>query len=96
MTDMSTEFSLEQFETLVASRDYEAAHETLIALINTFIANRSRLPGVDLAFADPTRPASDEAALALQRIADAILHPPKPAPALRRAFKRRRQLFGRA
>jgi len=69
---MSTEFSLEQFETLVASRDYEAAHETLIALINTFIANRSRLPGVDLAFADPTRPASDEAALALQRIADAI------------------------
>ncbi len=31
-----------------------------------------------------------------QRIADAILHPPKPAPALRRAFKRRRELFGRA
>jgi uncharacterized protein (DUF1778 family) len=31
-----------------------------------------------------------------RRIADAILHPPKPAPALRRAFKRRRQLFGSA
>jgi uncharacterized protein (DUF1778 family) len=29
-------------------------------------------------------------------IADGILHPPKPAPALRRAFKRRRELFGRA
>jgi glycosyltransferase involved in cell wall biosynthesis len=41
-------------------------------LINTFISNRSRLPGVDLAFADPTRPASVEAASTLQRIADAI------------------------
>ncbi|MEM5340080.1 adhesin [Paraburkholderia azotifigens] len=69
---MSTEFSLEQFETLVASRDYAAAHEALVVLINTFISNRSRLPGVDLAFADPTRPASEEAASTLQRIADAI------------------------
>jgi uncharacterized protein (DUF1778 family) len=31
-----------------------------------------------------------------RRIADAILNPPKPAPALRRAFKRRRELFGSA
>jgi uncharacterized protein (DUF1778 family) len=31
-----------------------------------------------------------------RRIAEAILNPPKPAPALRRAFKRRRQLFGPA
>ena len=30
-----------------------------------------------------------------RRIAEAILHPPAPAPALRRAFKRRRELFGR-
>lgn len=30
------------------------------------------------------------------RIAEAILNPPKPAPALRRAFRRRRELFGRA
>lgn len=29
-----------------------------------------------------------------RRIAEAILHPPNPAPALRRAFKRRRELFG--
>jgi uncharacterized protein (DUF1778 family) len=29
-----------------------------------------------------------------RQIADAILNPPKPVPALRRAFKRRRQLFG--
>jgi uncharacterized protein (DUF1778 family) len=29
-----------------------------------------------------------------RRIAEAILNPPKRAPALRRAFKRRRQLFG--
>lgn len=72
MNDMSTEFSLDQFETLVASRDYDAAHEALVVLINTFISNRSRLPGIDLAFADPTRPASEEAALTLQRIADAI------------------------
>ncbi|WP_239482957.1 hypothetical protein [Paraburkholderia sp. C35] len=69
---MSTEFSLEQFETLVLARDFEAAHEALITLINTFISNRSRLPGVDLAFADPTRAPSDEAAVVLQRIADAI------------------------
>ncbi len=69
---MSTEFSLDRFETLVASRDYEAAHDALIDLINTFIANRSRLPGVDLAFADPTRAASEDAASTLQRIADAI------------------------
>jgi len=31
-----------------------------------------------------------------RRIADAILNPPEPAPALRRAFKRRRNLFGAA
>jgi uncharacterized protein (DUF1778 family) len=29
-----------------------------------------------------------------RQIAEAILHPPQPAPALRRAFKRRRELFG--
>ncbi|ACC71367.1 adhesin [Paraburkholderia phymatum] len=69
---MSPEFSLEQFESLVASRDYETAHEALVGLINTFISNRSRLPGVDLAFADPTRPASKEGTSTLQRIADAI------------------------
>ncbi|SEI83694.1 adhesin [Paraburkholderia diazotrophica] len=69
---MSTEFSLDQFEALVASRDYDAAHEALIVLINTLISNRSRLPGVDLAFADPMRPASNEAAATLQRIADAL------------------------
>jgi uncharacterized protein (DUF1778 family) len=31
-----------------------------------------------------------------QQIADAILKPPDPAPALRRAFERRHKLFGRA
>ena len=31
-----------------------------------------------------------------RQIAEAILNPPKPAPALRRAFKRRRALFGPA
>ena len=31
-----------------------------------------------------------------RRIAEAILKPPAPARALRRAFKRRRELFGRA
>ena len=31
-----------------------------------------------------------------RRIAEAILSPPDPAPALRRAFKRRRKLFGLA
>ena len=31
-----------------------------------------------------------------RRIAEAILDPPKPAPALRRAFKRHRELFGSA
>ena len=28
-----------------------------------------------------------------RQIAEALLNPPKPAPALRKAFKRRRQLF---
>ncbi|SIT40333.1 putative adhesin processing HmwC-like protein [Paraburkholderia piptadeniae] len=69
---MSTEYSLDQFEALVASRDYDAAHEALIVLINTLISNRSRLPGVDLAFADPMLPTSKEAAATLQRIADAL------------------------
>ena len=31
-----------------------------------------------------------------RQIAEAILNPPDPAPALRRAFKRRRDLFGSA
>ena len=31
-----------------------------------------------------------------RQIAEAILHPPDPTPALRRAFKRRRELFGTA
>lgn len=31
-----------------------------------------------------------------RQIAEAILNPPAPAPALRRAFKRRRELFGSA
>jgi uncharacterized protein (DUF1778 family) len=31
-----------------------------------------------------------------RQIAEAILRPPAPVPALRRAFKRRRELFGRA
>ncbi len=30
------------------------------------------------------------------RLAEALLHPPAPTPALRRAFKRRRQLLGAA
>jgi uncharacterized protein (DUF1778 family) len=29
-----------------------------------------------------------------RQIAEAILNPPRPTPALRRAFKRRRELFG--
>jgi uncharacterized protein (DUF1778 family) len=31
-----------------------------------------------------------------RQIAEAILNPPDPAPALRRAFRRRRELFGSA
>jgi uncharacterized protein (DUF1778 family) len=31
-----------------------------------------------------------------RQIAEAILNPPRPTPALRRAFKRRRELFGSA
>jgi uncharacterized protein (DUF1778 family) len=31
-----------------------------------------------------------------RRIAEAILNPPEPAPALRRAFERRRELLGSA
>jgi uncharacterized protein (DUF1778 family) len=31
-----------------------------------------------------------------RQIAEAILNPPEPAPALRRAFKRRKKLFGSA
>jgi uncharacterized protein (DUF1778 family) len=30
-----------------------------------------------------------------RRVAEAILHPPEPTPALRRAFERRRKLFGK-
>jgi len=29
-----------------------------------------------------------------RQIVEALLHPPKPAPALRRAFRRRRELLG--
>jgi len=29
-------------------------------------------------------------------VAEAILNPPKPTPSLRRAFRRRRELFGKA
>jgi len=69
---MSTEFSLDRFESLVDARDYDNAHEELIVLINTLISNKSRLPGVTLAFADPTRPTDALAADTLQRIADAV------------------------
>ncbi len=31
-----------------------------------------------------------------RQIAEAVLNPPRPTPALRRAFKRRRELFGSA
>jgi len=70
--DMSTEFSLDRFESLVSARDHDAANEELIVLFNTLASNRSRLPGVELALADPTRPASEEGARTLQRITDAI------------------------
>ncbi|MBN3763356.1 adhesin [Burkholderia sp. Ac-20365] len=69
---MSSEFSLERFESLVAGRDCDAAHEELIVLLNTFISKRGRLPGVQLAFANPTIAPSEEGTHTLQRIADAI------------------------
>jgi hypothetical protein len=41
---MSTEFSLDRLESLVAARDHDAANEELIVLFNTLASNRSRLP----------------------------------------------------
>lgn len=72
IADMSTEFSLDRFESLVDARDYDNAHEALIVLINTLMSNRSKLPGVALAYADPTKQTDASGIDTLQRIADAI------------------------
>src|ERR1700761_6349405 len=72
IADMSTEFSLDRFESLVDARDYDNAHEALIVLINTLMSNRSKLPGVALAYADPTKQTDASGIDTLQRIADTI------------------------
>jgi hypothetical protein len=71
-TAMSTQFSLDRFESQVHAGDYDAAHEEFAALLDTLRQNRGGL-GIERFAKNRPNPADDEAARqTLQRIADAF------------------------
>jgi hypothetical protein len=67
---MSTEFSLDRFESQIQSRDYDAAHEEFSALLKTFSEKRGTLGSERFARSDPDSPSHEESRRTLQRIAD--------------------------
>ncbi|WP_345813189.1 adhesin [Paraburkholderia sp. PREW-6R] len=69
---MSTPFSLDRLESLVQSRDYDAAHAEVVSLLDTLIDRRGTLPDDKLARIAPNEPADAQSQQTLQRIADAL------------------------
>ncbi|WNC93654.1 adhesin [Paraburkholderia sp. FT54] len=67
---MSTEFSLDRFESQIQSRDYDAAHEEFSALLKTLSEKRGTLGSERFARSDPDSPSHEESRRTLQRIAD--------------------------
>ncbi|REG51924.1 hypothetical protein B0G80_8437 [Paraburkholderia sp. BL6669N2] len=67
---MSTEFSLERFESQIQSRDYDAAHEEFCTLLKTLSGKRGRLGAEPFARTTPNSPDDEKSLDTLQRIAD--------------------------
>jgi hypothetical protein len=67
---MSTEFSLDRFESQIQSRDYDAAHEEFCALLKTLCEKRGTLGGERFARSSPNSPGDEASQRTLQRIAD--------------------------
>ena len=67
---MSTEFSLERFESQIQSHDYDAAHEEFNTLLKTLSESRGTLGSECFARTIPDAPEHEESQRTLQRIAD--------------------------
>ncbi|MFM0057253.1 adhesin [Paraburkholderia phytofirmans] len=67
---MSTEFSLDRFESQIQSRDYDAAHEEFCTLLKTLSGKRGRLGAEHFARSVPNSPSDEKSRDTLQRIAD--------------------------
>ncbi|ACD18780.1 adhesin [Paraburkholderia phytofirmans] len=67
---MSTEFSLDRFESQIQSRDYDAAHEEFCTLLRTLSDKRGRLGAEHFARSTPNAPSDEKSRDTLQRIAD--------------------------
>jgi hypothetical protein len=67
---MSTEFSLERFESQIQSHDYDAAHEEFNTLLKTLSESRGTLGTECFARTIPDAPEHEESQRTLQRIAD--------------------------
>ncbi|MFM0252578.1 adhesin [Paraburkholderia sediminicola] len=67
---MSTEFSLDRFESQIQSRDYDAAHEEFCALLKTLSDKRGKLGTEPFARSNPNSPGDENSRNTLQRIAD--------------------------
>ncbi|AIP36297.1 o-linked N-acetylglucosamine transferase, spindly family, protein [Paraburkholderia xenovorans LB400] len=67
---MSTDFSLDRFESQIQSRDYDAAHEEFCALLRTLSEKRGTLGSERFARSSPNSPADEASLRTLQRIAD--------------------------
>ncbi|WP_168789746.1 adhesin [Paraburkholderia aromaticivorans] len=67
---MSTEFSLDRFESQIQSRDYDAAHEEFCTLLKTLSGKRGRLGAEYFARSTPNSPSDEKSLDTLQRIAD--------------------------
>jgi hypothetical protein len=67
---MSTEFSLDRFESQIQSRDYDAAHEEFCALLKTLCDKRGKLGAEPFARSTPNSPHDEKSLDTLQRIAD--------------------------
>lgn len=68
----STEFSLDRFESLIQSRDYDAAHDEFAVLLDTLSRKRGTLGSERFARTNPNAPGAEASQRTLQRIADGV------------------------